>query len=147
MKTREQTFRIGRARDCDIVLADDSVSRYHAELSYIDGGKLFLTDCHSSNGTALVSGGREIRVRQTLLSPTETVRFGDLVLSVKELLEAIRLTFPAFSGTADPSGAGPGSAGSGEDPPSRQSWARGDVMRCSCGDVKTRGEPCPTCGE
>ncbi len=145
MKTREQTFRIGRARDCDVVLADDSVSRHHAELSYIDGDKLFLTDCHSSNGTALVAGGRETPVRQTLLSPTETVRFGDLVLSVEELLEAIRLKFPV-PGTADPADS-PGGAESGDDPPSSRPWARGDVVRCACGAVKTRDEPCPTCGE
>ncbi len=136
---RERTFRIGRARDCDVVLADDSVSRYHAELSFIEGGRLFLTDCRSINGTALVSNNRETRVRQTLLSPTETIRFGDVVLPVKELLEAIRLKFPAFAGAVAP-----------ELPskPKTQPWLRGDrLVRCTCGAVKRKHETCPTCGE
>ncbi len=141
MNKKERVFRIGRARDCDIVLADESVSRYHAELSYLADGKLFLTDCHSANGTSLVDGRRQTPVRQTLLSPTETVRFGDVAMSVKELLEAIRLKFPGFySGPVEPP--------SSEDSDSRQPWVRGErLVRCQCGAVKPRDQTCPTCGQ
>jgi pSer/pThr/pTyr-binding forkhead associated (FHA) protein len=143
-KTKERTFRIGRARDCDIVLADDSVSRHHAELSFIDGGKLFLTDCHSANGTAIVAGDREIPVRQTSLSPTETVRFGDLVLSVKELLEAVRLKFPDFSGGPERESEAESQPRPGPGDP----WVRHErLVRCpACGSPKPAGALCGVCG-
>lgn len=136
-RERKRTFRVGRARDCDVVLADDSVSRYHAELCFIPGGKLFLTDCHSSNGTAVLANNREIEVRQTHLSKSASVRFGDVVLSVEDLLAAVGVaTNPANASVAEP-------------PPAAEtsSWVRGDrLVRCHCGAVKRRSENCPMCG-
>jgi hypothetical protein len=41
---------IGRSSSCQIVLADDTVSRRHAELRFEDG-RWLLRDLHSSNGT------------------------------------------------------------------------------------------------
>lgn len=41
---------IGRHRDCDIVIDDVTVSRYHAELE-IEDGRCFLYDGGSLNGT------------------------------------------------------------------------------------------------
>lgn len=41
---------IGRHRDCDIVLDDGTVSRYHAELRR-DHGRYAITDAGSLNGT------------------------------------------------------------------------------------------------
>ena len=58
MPASEKKFTLGRARDCDIVLADDSVSRRHAELTFLGDGKVLLTDCRSSRGTFLLAGGR-----------------------------------------------------------------------------------------
>lgn len=43
---------IGRHRDCDIVLDDGTVSRYHAELRR-DQGRYVITDAGSLNGTYL----------------------------------------------------------------------------------------------
>jgi S1-C subfamily serine protease len=50
-----QTLRLGRGADCDIKFsdtADDSVSTLHAELS-LQGGRLYIEDKRSSNGTFL----------------------------------------------------------------------------------------------
>ena len=41
---------IGRSSGCQLVLADDSVSRRHAEL-YVEEGRWLLRDLGSSNGT------------------------------------------------------------------------------------------------
>ena len=41
---------IGRQPDCDIVLAEESISRKHARI-YSQGGKYFLQDLGSTNGT------------------------------------------------------------------------------------------------
>jgi ABC transport system ATP-binding/permease protein len=50
------TLRIGRASDNDVVLADLSVSRHHAELRNL-GGRYQIVDLSSHNGTFL-NGGR-----------------------------------------------------------------------------------------
>ncbi|MCF8210291.1 MAG: FHA domain-containing protein [Rhodoferax sp.] len=53
----EKKYVIGRAPTCDIVLADESVSRIHAELAILDNGKLLVTDCHSTQCTLLLRVG------------------------------------------------------------------------------------------
>jgi hypothetical protein len=55
---------VGRAPNCDCVVPEDSVSRRHLEL-WRDGGRSFLRDLGSRNGTRLngmrVSGRVEVR--------------------------------------------------------------------------------------
>ncbi len=50
-------IRVGRNPDNDLCLLDASVSRYHARVSH-EGGRSFLTDLGSSNGTKL--GGKRL---------------------------------------------------------------------------------------
>jgi hypothetical protein len=52
------TLSVGRSRECDIVVADASVSKHHATLE-VDtfNGEFFLTDLGSRNGT-FVNGTR-----------------------------------------------------------------------------------------
>jgi hypothetical protein len=64
---RGDRFTIGRTRDCDLCLADLSVSRHHAELVRGADGWL-LTDLGSHNGT---------RVNGWLVRETVPVRAGD----------------------------------------------------------------------
>lgn len=141
MKQKEKKFSIGRGRECDIVFADDSVSRLHAELTFLKDGKLLLTDCKSHNGTYLIHGGKEKQIRQELISPMDTLQFGDVRISMKELLESIRLKFPSFNTGRI--------ASPGENPPqSKKPWVKGTrLVRCQCGAVKAKGEPCPECGK
>lgn len=47
---------IGRSPDCDVVIADDDVSRNHA-LLYREGGQVWIRDLSSANGT-VVDGQR-----------------------------------------------------------------------------------------
>ncbi len=60
---------IGREEDNDILLDDETSSRYHAELVW-DSGQVYITDCNSLNGVLL--NGR--RIRGTLI-----VKNGDMV--------------------------------------------------------------------
>lgn len=137
--TAERKFTIGRARTCDIVLADDTVSRHHAELTFLPEGKLLLTDCRSTHGTALLTANGAQPIRQELLSPLDTVLFGDIRMPVKELLEAIRLKFPAFE-------AGGARRPEVESTPQRP-WVQGArLVRCICGAVKSKGSLCKECG-
>ena len=63
---------LGRSEDCDVVLADDAVSRHHARLTLTASGVL-LEDLGSANGTWV---GRE-RVEQRYVPPGEAFRVGE----------------------------------------------------------------------
>ena len=136
---KEQTFSIGRAADCDVVLADDSVSRRHAELRAAGPGRLVLVDCRSTHGTFVTQGGETRKITQEPLAPDTTVRFGEVALTVQQLMEAVRARHPSF----DPGQlAGPGAT------PKRRTWAKGaKLVRCACGTVKPKGSACPECGK
>ena len=67
------TFTIGRHRDCDLYIADMSVSRVHAQLERNDDGWL-LTDLGSTNGTRL--NGWRVRA-PVLLQPGDQLKFGN----------------------------------------------------------------------
>ncbi|HLH78057.1 MAG TPA: FHA domain-containing protein [Candidatus Binataceae bacterium] len=64
--------RLGRALDNDLVVADQSVSRHHATISWQNGG-YYLQDLGSQNGTYV--GGQ--RVNQALLVDGARVKLGD----------------------------------------------------------------------
>jgi uncharacterized RDD family membrane protein YckC len=66
--------RVGRSRNCEIRVDDESVSRVHAAFVWRDGEPL-VEDLGSSNGT-FVNGER---IRQAhVVRPGDVVRFGDL---------------------------------------------------------------------
>lgn len=131
-------FTIGRDRACDIAIADDTVSGHHAEISFIGGGKLLLTDCKSSNGTyRLLADGSKVPIRQELVSPLDTVRFGSVTIGMRELLESLRMKYPQFG---EPQGVPTPS------PPAPPEAQPKEFERCDCGRIKATGRPCPGCG-
>ncbi len=82
-----RVLRIGRAPDNDLVLADLSVSRYHAELRNSGAGRYEIADLGSANGT-FVNGAR---VSAVTLTERDVVGIGHatLRLSGQELHEFI----------------------------------------------------------
>lgn len=68
---------IGRHPSCDVVVADETVSRRHAQLTFRDGGWI-LQDLHSTNGTRL-NGQFVGRCR---LRPGDHLGLGHQVLQV-----------------------------------------------------------------
>lgn len=54
-----QNWRIGRSKDCDIVLPDQCVSRYHATMQLLEPGEFYLVDLNSYNGSFI--NGRRVR--------------------------------------------------------------------------------------
>lgn len=132
MSEPKRKFTIGRDRACDIPLADASVSGHHAELEFLEDGKLLLTDCQSTNGTYLLeTDGQARQIRHTPVSPLDRVRFGGVTLGMRELLEALRLKSGVPSPVAQ------------EEP--RVKGRR--LIRCVCGGIKTANAPCPECGQ
>ena len=131
-----RTFVIGRSSEADIVLADASVARRHAELVLTDDGRFHLTDCGGGGDTwraVARRGGEEVweRTRQSFVAARQPLRFGNYRVTVQEL-RARRGPSLHEQGTAGPSGAagsGVGSAGSGSGGAAGEPALRGPVER------------------
>jgi predicted component of type VI protein secretion system len=112
-----RTFVIGRSPDADIVLADASVGRQHAELVITDDGRFHLTDCGGGDGTwraVAMRAGQEVweRTRQSFVAAGQPLRFGNIRVTVQELL-ARREPSPREQEAAGQAGGG-GGAGTAE---------------------------------
>ena len=79
-------WRIGRGKDNELVLRDNSVSRHHAEIVR-DGGRFAIKDLDSLNGLFVDNK----KVQWTALSDGAQIDIGDL-----------RLTFSTDGGSALP---------------------------------------------
>ena len=93
----ERTTRVGKSKECDIVLTDKAVSKAHLEMS-LEGSSVRLKDLNSTNGTyigktqvieSLVPAGTVVRLGRTrqhlrpddtsvMLSPSTADHFGEL---------------------------------------------------------------------
>jgi hypothetical protein len=71
---------VGRARNCDIVLRDPSVSKLHAHFK-VGGLKLELVDIDSQNGT-LINGSRIPPHQPCGIAPGDTISFGSVLARV-----------------------------------------------------------------
>jgi len=76
--------RVGRSRNCEIRVDDDSVSRVHAAFVWRDGEPL-VEDLGSSNGT-FVNGERILRAHA--VRPGDVVQFGSLEAQVEDATAA-----------------------------------------------------------
>lgn len=76
---------LGRAPECDLIVADPSVSRRHALLE-AEAGLLRVTDLESANGTRV--NGRRITTAE--VGVTDLVTFGGVAFRVVEVAEAPR---------------------------------------------------------
>jgi RsiW-degrading membrane proteinase PrsW (M82 family) len=86
-----ELYTIGRDPGCDITLADDSVSRVHAELSFMPDGRPYLRDCGSVNGTRITRAGIRSRIEiPEWLADVETMEFGDVVVDRDLFWEMVR---------------------------------------------------------
>lgn len=67
-------FMVGRRETCDLKLSSPNISREHAVL-FLVGNRLWVRDLGSRNGTFV---NRELVIKETPLSPGESIHFGDL---------------------------------------------------------------------
>lgn len=137
-------FTIGRERSCDVAVADDSVSRVHAEIWLNEDGSLMLADRGSSNGTILIRAGQPFPLTNAVVMPADQVRMGSVTLSIAELIGAVESRNPGAltSPTGRPGFAPPPPVPYAPPPPPRAGSA---LVRCECGAVKTYGQICPGC--
>lgn len=81
-------LRIGRSDDCDVHIADRSVSRLHAEVVVGEDGLITLRDGGSVNGVEL--NGKRMAAKATRLIAGDTFRVGTVKLKVERLLGLLR---------------------------------------------------------
>lgn len=138
------SYTIGRDPSADIPVADGSVSRIHAEITLLDGDRLFVTDCQSSNGTYLIRNGAETRITQEKFNPGDWIKFGAVTLNVADVVAAVRRKMgPVPPPLPAPPQPQPPKAGA---KPKR--FATGvNLIRCNCGDIKAAGQRCASCGQ
>lgn len=67
---------IGRGEDCDLPVNDTSVSRVHAEIHVIEGGRYEVIDRDSSNGVR-VNG---VELKRAILDAGDVIELGDVQL-------------------------------------------------------------------
>ena len=70
---------VGRSQDCDVVVGEETVSRYHAELLHGDGDEWTIRDLDSTNGTWL----NGLRVREARVCRGDVLRLGGLRLELR----------------------------------------------------------------
>jgi pSer/pThr/pTyr-binding forkhead associated (FHA) protein len=141
MSAQEKRIVIGRGRHCDVVLADESVSRRHAELNLLANGTLFIVDCQSQNGTFLLRSGQYLPIRQELVLENDQLRLGDLKVSVREILSAAKVQLPLPRPPALDEQKRP-------DRPPGKPWVQGTRLeRCVCGAIKVKNGKCQECGQ
>jgi len=89
--TQEWTFdkeeiRIGSMEDNDVVLGDDTVSRYHCRITQEDNGYILL-DQRSTNGTFV----NKVRIREAFLKPGSIVSVGQSQLRFNAREEEVEI--------------------------------------------------------
>ena len=76
----KRSIRIGRGRDSDISISDNTVSRCHATIKYIDG-EYYLNDNNSKFGTCIIAPGEAVLDDDTVM----WVQIGRTVLNLLAL--------------------------------------------------------------
>jgi len=61
---------LGRGEDCDVIIDDRQVSRYHAKISFHEPGEAIISDLSSKNGTY---------VNSELISSAKQLNDGDII--------------------------------------------------------------------
>ncbi len=82
----KEEIRIGSMEDNDVVLGDDTVSRYHCKITQ-DDSSYVLTDLRSTNGTTV----NKVRVREAFLKPGCIISVGGSQLRFNALEEEVQI--------------------------------------------------------
>ena len=125
-------YAIGRDAAAAITIQHETVSRIHAEAIPLPDGRLYVTDCASTNGTFLNESGRWRRISQEFASAGAQLRFGEVEMNVSALLTRIA-SLPG-AGSAGAHGTG------GTGPPTAEQEEKLDVSDGVALDPET-GEP------
>jgi hypothetical protein len=110
-------YRIGRADTNDIVLSESSISREHAELVELGGGRFRLVDLGSSSGTSVWQGQDWETVTEIEVRHDTPFRLGEFQTTAADLLRETDKT--VVRARADEAPAAPESSVSSQTAPAR----------------------------
>ena len=133
LKMKKSKFVIGRSPECDVELADETVSRKHAILESMADDVWVLRDEGSSYGTHIItsSGVRAIHDGY-FVTALDVVRFGDCSMPVSILISAIEEVAVEKDTSALKK--------------HPVSWAKAQkIVRCDCGALKAEASQCKVC--
>lgn len=122
---------VGRSAAAAITIVHETVSRLHAEVIPLSDGRAYVTDCASRNGTFVNDNGQWRQISQDFAGPGARLRFGEVEMTVSDLL----LEITRLQGAA---------AGPANGPPAGQAVARhAEKLDASQGVVRNpeTGEP------
>ncbi len=74
---------IGRERDCDLVIADESVAAVHAWAELTSDGAIYVSSAQPENRFTLLRNDRKIPVQRTCLCVGDQLGFGGQVLALQ----------------------------------------------------------------
>ena len=80
---------VGRGKDNDIRVRDDTVSRHHATLKLNGDGSVRVIDQGSANGTFLQRDGRWERITEGVAQLDDPVRFGAAEHPLRDLMREV----------------------------------------------------------
>ena len=83
--SRIKTYLVGRDPSCDYHIADQTVSRQHAEVVLARDGRFYVTDRGATSGTFVLAGRAWKPIRQVYVEPTARIRFGGYEMSAARL--------------------------------------------------------------
>src|SRR5687768_402718 len=83
-------LKIGRSASSDIVVQHQTVSRTHAEIEILGGGRYLLNDLDSTSGTEAWIDGKWVPARDLEVDGHTRVSLGDHETTIDALLKAAR---------------------------------------------------------
>ena len=84
-----KAYTIGRGQKADIVIADTSVSRIHAELVATDDGRYYLTDAGSKYGTFVRRDEAWKQIRQVYVRARDPLKLGEYETTAAKLMDML----------------------------------------------------------
>ena len=109
-------YTIGRSERCEIVLDNITISRKHADLEPIKGGRFILRDQGSSHGTHIYRDGEWIEILEIEVDPDTLIRMGEHETSAATLMKQVDATGRAAPAAAPAAAAAPSPAPSPAQP-------------------------------
>jgi hypothetical protein len=79
LPTSADALTVGRSRECDVVVGEETVSRFHAELRHLRGGGWTVRDLDSLNGTWLNGA----RIREARVCRGDVLCLGGLRMELR----------------------------------------------------------------
>jgi pSer/pThr/pTyr-binding forkhead associated (FHA) protein len=132
----DSRYSIGRDKANDIILEDEGVSGFHAELHVEDDDRIFLTDAGSVGGTFV--NGKQIRAR-TQLRANDVIRIQDVELELLDPKEQLQQGGDAAATAISPALQGLEPAGK-QDSEGEEGWQ----LKARTGSLTGKSYPLPT---